>query len=207
MNFNSNFALNPTEIAQAVKTHGGRAVMAILTTQTCGEACWHAKEEVCRCSCGGRNHGCLNHSGEAKPERTAKIDGHAYKLIAVGKFSELMENARNINRAAGYRSVDKPMTVIDGTGSNYTPEQIKAARDAGKRVWFNQYKYTWNETDSGAPARMKTASASQRKWKELAGWQNGAVYLLWQRLEMPTKPAELVVDSETGEPLVDQSPK
>lgn len=33
---------------------------SILTDATCGEACWTAKEELCKCSCGGHNHGCLN---------------------------------------------------------------------------------------------------------------------------------------------------
>jgi hypothetical protein len=33
------------------------SLFAIMTEATCGEACWSAKEEVCRCSCGGKNHG------------------------------------------------------------------------------------------------------------------------------------------------------
>ncbi len=203
-NFFNNHSLNPTEIAQAVKTHGGLAVMAILTTQTCGEACWHAREEVCRCSCGGRNHGCLNHGG-AQPERTAKIGGFRYKLAGIGKYSDIIKDAQAINKAAGYRSVEKPMVVIDSTGGNYTPEQIEQARRDGKRVWFQQYKYTWSETEDGSPARMKTVSASQRKWKELSGWQSGACYLLWQRIDMPEQCKEPVVDSDTGLPLADQT--
>jgi len=55
-----------------------------LTTQTCGEACWSAREEHCRCSCGGKNHGCLKVDGGTQPVRMAKIDGHRYKLHAVG---------------------------------------------------------------------------------------------------------------------------
>lgn len=48
---------------------------------TCGEACWNAKEHVCRCSCGGKNHGIWLKGGRA--ERTHKHNGHMYKLIAV----------------------------------------------------------------------------------------------------------------------------
>ena len=174
-------------------------MMAVLTSQTCGEACWHAREEVCRCSCGGRNHGCLKHGGE-QPERTSKIGGHLYKLAAVGRYGELIASASAINKAFGYRSVDRPLCVIGSTGGSFTPEQIALARERGERVWWQQYKYTWKETDDGAPARLKTASASQRRWAELQGWQGErTVYLLWQRVTPPEKPSQSVVDSETGE--------
>lgn len=182
-----------------------RAISFILTTQTCGEACWHAREDVCRCSCGGRNHGCLNHGG-AKPERTAKIDGQQYRLLAVGLHRDLMAQASEINRRQ-WRSVEKPTVLIDSTGANWTPAEIEAARQAGKRISFMQYRYTWSETDSGAPARIKSASASQRNWEELSGWKaERSVYLLWERVTMPEAPAELVIDRETGKPLENQKP-
>lgn len=57
-------------------------IMAILTGHTCGEACWHAREKVCRCSCGGKNHGILN-NGLPRPERTSKKDGKFYTLAGV----------------------------------------------------------------------------------------------------------------------------
>jgi len=55
---------------------------AILTGHTCGEACWHARDEVCRCSCGGANHGIL-HNGSARPERTSKKDGQFYIIAGI----------------------------------------------------------------------------------------------------------------------------
>lgn len=182
-----------------------RAIFAILTTQTCGESCWHAKEDVCRCSCGGRNHGCLNHGGE-KPERTAKIAGHMYRLLAVGHSRDLYAQASEINRRQ-WRSVEKPTVCIDSHGANWTAAEIEAARQAGKRISFNQYRYTWSETDEGAPARIKSASAAQRNWPELSGWKaERNVYLLWERVQMPEAPAELVIDRETGKPLENQKP-
>ena len=57
-------------------------ILSILTGHTCGEACWHAKEEVCRCSCGGLNHGILN-DGSIRPERTSKKNGDLYILAGV----------------------------------------------------------------------------------------------------------------------------
>ena len=57
-------------------------VMTILSGHTCGEACWHARDEVCRCSCGGANHGILN-NGSVRPERTSKKDGHFYIIAGI----------------------------------------------------------------------------------------------------------------------------
>jgi hypothetical protein len=185
-------------------------VMAVLTSQTCGEPCWHAREEICRCSCGGRNHGCLNDGTGERPERTAKSSGHLYRLKAVGHYRDICEEAREINRQAGYSSVDLPTLVVGSRchGSKYTPADVAEARATGENVWFQQYTYTWRPTDDGAPARLKTASASQRKWKELEGWQDQReVSLLWERMEMPERPTTPVVDKETGEPLADQLPR
>jgi len=203
--FGVSFDKNDVKAVMAGTADRG-TVMAVLTSQTCGEACWHAREEVCRCSCGGANHGCLTHGGE-RPERTCKIDGILYRLKAVGKRRDISADACEMNRQAGYRSVDKPMAVIGSTGGKFTEQDIVNARANGEKVWWMQYRYTWSTTDSGAPARLKTPTASQRKWSELSGWQHEPdLYLLWERVQMPERPAQLVVDKETGEPLADQLP-
>lgn len=75
-------------------------VWAIMTSQTCGEACWHATEDICRCSCGGKNHGCLRNGDGTQPERTCRIGGLRYKLIGVGHWRDLTAEAREINRTA-----------------------------------------------------------------------------------------------------------
>src|SRR6476469_507082 len=59
-------------------------LVAYLTEQTCGDACWHAREDICRCSCGGKNHGCLRDASGDQPVRTSRIDGYMYELQAVG---------------------------------------------------------------------------------------------------------------------------
>lgn len=188
-------------------------MISLFSNITCGEACWHAREEVCKCSCGGKNHGCLrpdnSDTARVRPERVSKIAGHAYKLVAVGRHADIRGQAAEINQAAGYRSIDKPSVVIDGIGSGpVTPEEIAAARAAGKTVWWHQYSYYWSTTDEGAPARLKTASASQRKWAELDGWKDEReVYLLWERIEKPARPTIPIVNKETGEPEADQTPK
>lgn len=208
MNLGAFVPFEPEDIKAVIaNTATRRQVMAVVTSQTCGEACWHAREEICRCSCGGRNHGCLSHGGE-RPERTAKIDGERYRLVGVGKYDDLLATAREINRMAGYRSVGKPCMIIESQAAQWTPEEIAQAKADGKRIWWSQYRYTWRETDSGAPARLKSATDSQRQWTELAGWKDErSVWLLWQRVTMPERPKQLVVDKETGEPLADQNPK
>ena len=72
---------------------------AYLTEQTCGEACWQAREDICRCSCGGRNHGCLRDASGVRPVRTARIDGYMYELQGVGDGVD--DIAQKINEADG----------------------------------------------------------------------------------------------------------
>ena len=68
-------------------------IKTFLTESTCGEACWHAREEICRCSCSGRNHGVLLVDGAEKPARTCKVGKFRFKLIAVELNSK---NANNV---------------------------------------------------------------------------------------------------------------
>jgi hypothetical protein len=128
-----------------------------LTGSTCGEACWTAREDICRCSCGGRNHGIWREGQNGvRPPRTSKIDGFFYRLAGVG-IRDIHKQAREINNAAGYRSVVK------------VNEQLT-------------YHYSWQDTDKGAPARVKPVSKSQRNWTELDPFeQDRYVYLLWIR--------------------------
>jgi hypothetical protein len=183
--------------------------VAILTTQTCGETCWHAAEDVCRCSCGGRNHGCLTIDGAVRPVRTAKIDGERYALAGVGLRSDLIESAKAIN-GSQWRSVESAQTCIESRIGDFTEAEVAQARASGLKVWFSQYRYHWNETDAGAPARMKYATRDQlAKWSELSGWQDRAsegVCLLWKIETMPPAPAIMIVDRHTGLPLANQSP-
>jgi hypothetical protein len=60
----------------------------LLTNHTCSEACWFAREEVCRCSCGGKNHGILLSADGKKPQRTCLIHYKRYRLEAIAGFME-----------------------------------------------------------------------------------------------------------------------
>ena len=55
----------------------------VYTETTCCEKCWYAKEEICRCQCGGRNHGILRQDGAVQPIRTRRVKAYRYQLEAV----------------------------------------------------------------------------------------------------------------------------
>ena len=180
-------------------------IIAVMTSQTCGEPCWHARELVCRCSCGGKNHGCLLVPSGEQPLRASKIDGERYTLLSVGLRRDVMPEAERINDQQ-FKSVHLPELVIgsESKGSKYTSEDVSNAKAIGKRVWFSQYKYKWNETDAGAPCRVKYATKEQlAKWPELVAWKDSreSVCLAWMIETMPEKPSVAVIDKETGFPV------
>ena len=59
---------------------------------TCGLACWTAQDDVCHCSCGGINHGCMRGEGGVQPVRSRKFQGEFFELSFVCHgFKELMK--------------------------------------------------------------------------------------------------------------------
>lgn len=190
---------------------------SVLTSQTCGEPCWHATEDVCRCSCGGKNHGCLKTADGVRPTRMSKIDGERYKLAGVGLRGDLIASAQAIN-SRQWRRLEVPELIIGSTARNHdvegaprwTEADAQRARAAGEKVWWSQGYYSWGETDAGAPARLKYASRDQiGKWPELAGWKDRVregVCLLWEIETMPPAPSQLRINRQTGQPLANQAP-
>lgn len=77
------------------------STVAFLTETTCGESCWHAKEEICRCSCGGKNHGILKTASGEQPTRQCKIDGRRYELLSVGTRIEICVQETELYAAIG----------------------------------------------------------------------------------------------------------
>jgi hypothetical protein len=140
------------------------SVEYILTDATCSESCWHAKEAVCRCSCGGKNHGCLvNSNGDGlQPVRSCKIDGFRYELKAVGTNWDVSKQSSQLCREAGPRVVTYP------SGRSFTTR--------------------WRDNDKGAPARVKLASREQvARWPELSTYVGSSrrPYLLWVKVDAP----------------------
>ncbi|MBK9497279.1 MAG: hypothetical protein IPO08_22725 [Xanthomonadales bacterium] len=123
-------------------------LISFLTDTTCGEACWSARDDTCRCSCGGKNHGVLRTVDGDRPARTCRISGDIYTLRAVGREHELDAEADNLCRAVGPYRVDE---VCEGL----------------------TYRYYWKATELHAPARPKPATKDQiKRWPELSAYRN-----------------------------------
>lgn len=146
------------------------AIVSFHTNQTCGEPCWHAREDICRCYCGGRNHGCLKTADGIAPTRMAKIDGYMYRLKAFGNYRELYSQAKGMNESG------KPATTAGGYNGDRT--------------------YYYRETDKGAWARLKPPSYEQtQRWseyKQFHGLDRRGIfqandchdlYALWERVQ------------------------
>ena len=112
---------------------------AILTETTCGAACWHAREEVCRCSCGGKNHGVLNQPGAEQPARTCKIDGCRYELVAVGK--EMHDEASRLLAACPPRGTHGTYTYSWRETERGSPYRVKPATVMQCEKWAELSAY------------------------------------------------------------------
>lgn len=84
-------ALVPLRCTVQVAVPGDETMAATMSTATCNPACWYAREPICRCSCGGANHGCLLHAGAEQPVRTRRIRDRWFELAAVGTRTELRQ--------------------------------------------------------------------------------------------------------------------
>jgi len=146
-------------------------LQAMITEQTCGDACWHAKEDICRCSCGGRNHGILRTADGERPERTRKIKGAMYQLIAVSPAPEVCECAHD-----AYEPIDNLHRTIE----NRAIER--------KVCTFGDIYYAQGYRMEHLPVFTKTASDGEiERWPELAIWRNSGKWFkpltLWLRVD------------------------
>ena len=134
---------------------------SILTDATCGETCWTAREDVCKCSCGGNNHGCLLTSDGVQPIRNCKIDGFRYELIAIGSYSDIYTQGQRINKESCQKSIGNS-TYPYGVTDPGSPARVKAA-----------------------------SAVQVANWKELATYKNmerlefyhNKPYMLWKRVD------------------------
>jgi len=131
-------------------------LFGLLTDATCGDACWAAREDVCRCSCDGRNHGITRTVDGERPTRTRRVRAHRYQLLAVESYKP--DEARIVTM--------RPMERIAG-GVN------GAAHAAGlfdRRA--SRWDSEWWPNEPAWPCKINTASPSAvRTWPELAAWR------------------------------------
>ena len=140
-------------------TQNGRYLMAILTGSTCGFACWQAHEEICRCSCGGANHGILRLGG-TQPQRTAKIDGQFYELVGI--------MSRNGHEC--YATFDRACLA-----------EISRIEDE-RFPNLDYYAYGEYRAEKTRPVVDRKIQPSQMKWPEVQAVP-GALRLIWARPE------------------------
>ena len=177
--------MTQTDIPTLVQEHGEGMVemAAIMTGTTCGSACWHAAELVCRCQCGGKNHGCLKAANGIQPARTSRLDGEMYRLEAVGtRYTTGKEGA-----------ADVPGLYAQAEALNN--QNPRPATENQIRVYGPDVEgYPYRETERGAPARLKYPSKAQyATWPELAAWKDGGwrerdgITLLWVKVGLDRK--------------------
>jgi hypothetical protein len=138
-------------------------LQAMVTEQTCGDACWHARDEICRCSCGGKNHGCLRTADGEQPNRTRKLKGAMYQLMAIQNYNE----EDNLNTANHIYQLER---TIEQTGID------KGVFTYGDINWAEGYRM------EHLPTYVKTASEGEvKRWPELSAWRDVPFMDVWNR--------------------------
>lgn len=143
------------------------SLLAFLSEATCGEACWEAREDVCRCSCGGKNHGCLRSKDGVRPTRNAKIDGYRYELKAVA--GDVYAEAKAIN--------DKVSQHIGGY--TYHPDATQKGAPARVKRATKEQIARWPEL-AAAREQIAKIEATRHCFIDVdRAWP----YLLWVKVE------------------------
>lgn len=124
---------------------------------TCGMACWAAKEDVCRCSCGGRNHGILR-NGDESLERTMHRKSKVYRLVAITTYGEadrlVCDDYGSWLDKVGYGGAT---SLMGYSGQRYPHERLIQAK----------------------------AQPNALKWPEVINAGISEPYLVWERMDAP----------------------
>lgn len=173
-------------------------LIAFFSNHTCGEACWSAKEEVCRCECGGKNHGIMLRDG-VTGIRAAKIGGYRYELLAVGRHGELTEQGATLTaehwlamgktKAREYYGDQSDRVLCERPDFFWID-----SKDGGKekvKGWIEMHELK----GSGSLYCVKYATLSQLiRWQELEYFNvydeqtryNAKAAILWKRADVPS---------------------
>ena len=94
-------------------------VMAMLQRAgTCAEACWNAREDVCRCACNGANHGCLLVNGAPAPGRTKRTADTRWRLHAVTPHWDYMKTHHYLGDSWAFQVVPKGCKWPEAQGAD-----------------------------------------------------------------------------------------
>ena len=153
--------------------------MNIISDATCGLNCWLAEEPICKCFCGGLNHGVMLKLNAKQPKRMAKLDGVMYELVGISAYTTHKDYAKMNIKA------DK---------INHLPENEYITHDNFYNV--DRIKYL-ESSDKNAPMRVKKATKTQiANWDEIKNISKSIhVYLLWQKIGYITENNKAIVDA------------
>ncbi len=162
----------------------------------CGFACWEAREDVCRCSCGGRNHGISRKpscAAVAKPARQMVWENYLWQLDRVAKPVLWAEDQTGGLAGNG--------VMADG-GKLHRPERLDViARDLNTAKGVSFYgaataRKFWNAADFPHAITRTATPAQIKSWPELAAWRDPTISphsfafdrpaLLWTRQDKET---------------------
>ena len=140
---------------------------AIQTLTTCAANCWFAREDVCRCFCGGVNHGVLKDGSGEQPVRSKRAKGNRYELLAVvyvpnDAYIATLHEVDNILTREGYTET---LEFFSG--------EVKT--------------YAKHDRSVGDDYHVQVAPKSSFKWPELAAYKDTAddwhrPQLIWKKV-------------------------
>ena len=114
-------------------------MMLLMPGHTCGDHCWHAREDECKCSCGGKNHGILRNGG-AMPKRTRKMAGKFYELMEIGRAREIDQRRLDLTRECNHHWLfdpHGPYLAKPITDAQRRWPEVVAVADATYILWGN----------------------------------------------------------------------
>ena len=124
---------------------------------TCGEACWYAREPVCKCSCNGGAHGMLLVHGAEQPRRNCKIKGHRYILAAVVEPRQGFSTMVQIEVAARMAGFDGTRTYPRAIAWHRKATDSQIARWPELAGHQDGASLVWARADTEAAADAVTA--------------------------------------------------
>lgn len=126
---------------------------------TCNEACWLAKEPVCRCQCGGVNHGIML---EMDPET-----------------GETKEQPGRYKQQLGVRY---QLDSVHTTWSEANAQAHQLSREYNERWDLNWWvKSAFHESAKGGQLKWPEVKGLVEFWDRLGAQYH--IYLVWVRLE------------------------
>lgn len=146
---------------------------------TCGLACWTAKQEICRCACGGKNHGILRDADITAgnvPVRKRRIGTTVYRLAHVVKIPD-RDTPREEARQQGWM---------------------------GSERLCERYGEKWPRTPTARTYRFPKAfyslvsKAAWEKWPETMHFDRRP-YIVWVRDDITDDVSDLMHDEKQEE--------